>query len=322
MVDYVIFAFAKAKTQYRQTLYYMKKRLLLVLLIACFTGCDDGDIVVEELDFADQTMQACLPDILDGSASQEYVFFKTNTASSESVVLSFSTGDPILPAAQERFSVTLGGGNRFEYRRFNKAPGNHYFCTDVPPADIRVVESLNAVSGVLFITTEARNQDDNDGVPAEVEGFTADTDGDGILDYLDSDDDGDNVPTINESPGIEENGVMNGRDHDMDGVLDYLDPDDDGDGVPTIQEDLNRDLNPLNDLNIDGTPLYLSSMDQQSAVPAIDEYRLNLFITENTVNFTFENLVLDGDATETIRENYVLGDYVTGEIQIAIRPQF
>ena len=69
-----------------------------------------------------------------------------------------------------------------------------------------------------------------------------DTDGDGKPDYMDSDDDGDTLPTAQE--GADPNGDGNAndaRDTDRDGTPDYLDNDDDNDGKPTATEVANGD---------------------------------------------------------------------------------
>jgi hypothetical protein len=69
---------------------------------------------------------------------------------------------------------------------------------------------------------------DGDGVSDFLERANGDvdTDGDGVADYLDSDDDGDGVPTATEK----------NLDTDVDGAPDYLDTDDDGDGTLTKDE--------------------------------------------------------------------------------------
>ena len=53
-------------------------------------------------------------------------------------------------------------------------------------------------------------------------------------------------------------------DTDEDGIANFLDADDDGDGVPTINEDLNNDGDPTNDLNASGVPLYLDADSTES----------------------------------------------------------
>ncbi|PID39806.1 MAG: hypothetical protein CSA65_08045 [Proteobacteria bacterium] len=72
---------------------------------------------------------------------------------------------------------------------------------------------------------------DNDGIPDEVEGCDADTDLDGIPDYADSDSDNDGVPDA----------IDGVADTDGDGQPDYKDNDSDNDGVPDGDEDLNGD---------------------------------------------------------------------------------
>jgi large repetitive protein len=93
---------------------------------------------------------------------------------------------------------------------------------------------VTGVALILFLTPAAFGQGsidtDGDAVLDSVEcpgGIFVDTDGDGISDCKDIDDDGDGVPTIEEGTN---------RDTDGDGVVDHLDEDDDGDGESTLDE--------------------------------------------------------------------------------------
>lgn len=107
---------------------------------------------------------------------------------------------------------------------------------------------------------------DFDGIPTILEDLNGDgnlenddTDGDGIPNFLDNDDDGDMILTAVEyvfaSSGRNANAL---RDTDGDGVPDYLDNDDDGDGVLTINEDYNHNGDPTDDdINNNGIPDYL-----------------------------------------------------------------
>jgi hypothetical protein len=104
---------------------------------------------------------------------------------------------------------------------------------------IRIIERIciSAIS-LLFMTapalTSAQDQDDSDsdGVPDAVEIPIGDTDGDGIPNYLDPDDDNDGIPTnFEDSNG---DGDPTNDDSDSDGIPDYLDfdaVDTDGDGI-------------------------------------------------------------------------------------------
>ncbi len=79
--------------------------------------------------------------------------------------------------------------------------------------------------------------DDGDTIPTRNESQDADLDNDGIVDYLDADDDGDSRNTRDEGPVV--------QDTDADGVPDYRDTDDDGDGLLTLDELRKLKTNPL-----------------------------------------------------------------------------
>ena len=109
---------------------------------------------------------------------------------------------------------------------------------------------------------------DGDGVPDGVEvgvdvANPLDTDMDGIIDALDTDDDGDGVLTVFED--LDGDGDPSNDDTDGDGTPDYLDVDDDGDGADTSTEqaDPNGDGDPADavDTDMDGVPDYLDPAD-------------------------------------------------------------
>ena len=129
-------------------------------------------------------------------------------------------------------------------------------------------EGLYAVSEVTLEVIDCLLDDDNDGVVTAQEDIIGDgnlgnddTDNDGIPNYLDDDDDGDNVDTLAEITGI--GAGFNGTqytyiDTDVDLIENYLDNDDDGDGVLTPFEDYNNNGNPIDDdTNNNGIPDFL-----------------------------------------------------------------
>lgn len=122
-------------------------------------------------------------------------------------------------------------------------------------------------------TNPALADSDLDGVPDKLEVGAditkpVDTDGDGKIDALDTDDDGDGVPTKGEDKNADadKNPATNPTDMDSDGKPNYLDADDDGDGKLTKDEDDNTDgdgnpaTNPR-DTDGDGIPDPLDSTD-------------------------------------------------------------
>ena len=144
-----------------------------------------------------------------------------------------------------------------------------------------VIESQQAYDDFYDFALE----DDNDGIPAELEDINEngdltddDTDGDGLPNYIDVDDDGDNVLTSVEidtdNADGDDNPLTNPKDTDGDGIPNHLDIDDDGDGVNSIdEENLSQDNNPANDFTDPAIADYLNP-DVASTVPA-SAYRVH-----------------------------------------------
>ncbi|MDA8658167.1 Ig-like domain-containing protein [Flavobacteriaceae bacterium] len=110
--------------------------------------------------------------------------------------------------------------------------------------------------------------------------INSDTDGDGIINSRDPDDDGDHIYSEFEGSlveGIVEDIIADygALDTDGDGFADFLDPDDDNDGVFSLFEgtDPNGDFNPSDaiDSDGDGTPDYLDSDDDGDGIDSINE---------------------------------------------------
>jgi len=191
-----------------------------------------------------------------------------------------------------------GSTNRLTYRTYEGSPNEaDLFCNAIPPADLGVVKNEESTSGNITITTILA-EDDNDGIPAEFEDINGngdldddDTDQDGVPNYLDQDDDGDNVFTSAENPNYTiADGLINAQDSDSDGIPDYLDADDDGDGVKTRdEENLSQDNNPLNDiLDPNVGPDYLNPA-ITNTVPATD-YRTHTIYQTFVVSMLVQNL--------------------------------
>jgi hypothetical protein len=125
------------------------------------------------------------------------------------------------------------------------------------------------IKEVLLTVIDCTVDADNDTVPTALEDpnndtnlANDDTDGDGIPNYLDNDDDGDLILTNLEYvfPRANSQTTLSLGDTDNDNIPNYLDNDDDGDGVLTWREDYNADGNPANDdTNNNGIADYLES---------------------------------------------------------------
>lgn len=287
----------------------MKPLVYLLSLFVILSSCDDGDIVVNNFDFEDATLERC--------EDFEFVFFKINTDSNESIALEFSTTEDIL-TEQGQVVITLSGDDQVIYRRFNSDITSDYFCDPIPPTTPTVNEELVSTTGVITITTEGTEADE-DGIPSDVEDPTGlvDTDGDGLEDIIDADDDGDNVPTILEGVILADNGTIDttlSRDTDNDGILDYLDEDDDGDGILTRNEDADGNLNPTDDNSDPDNPGFDDYLNPNIAVEnVVDMYREhNYTLSDILITIDMELLsFLDetGEPAVTIQSSIFLGEY-------------
>lgn len=279
-------------------------------------SCDDGDVLTVELDF-DNTYMAC----------GDLVLFKTKAAPGESLTLLLdgknleellraepTTVDSIYyEVVNDNPSFEINGTtNRFNYRTYNTEPNpSALFCNEITPVNTGITNDYSSSSGLATFIIEL-TEDDNDGIPAILEDLNVngnleddDTDGDGIPNYLDADDDGDNVYTSAENPNYsEELGLSAAQDTDGDGTPDYLDDDDDGDNVPTRNEEsTSPDQNPTNDItnsaigsdylnpeiieDVPATAFRVHSINQEFAVQLIISGIILPVLTQETLDFGF-----------------------------------
>jgi hypothetical protein len=216
----------------------MRKFCALILLATLLFSCNDGEVIVTSFNFEDTDLQFC-----QGASS--LVFFKINDASNESLSLQIEADDAAF-AQSGAFQFQLNETTNFiNYRTFDNPPTASYFCNSIPPTSPIVSQDYVGTDGTAnLVVTAVFN--DNDGIEEDVES-DLDTDEDGLLDYFDFDDDGDNVPTSAELGNDPNNPI----DTDEDGIPNYLDDDDDGDGVLTRNEATEDDIDPTNNITDD-----------------------------------------------------------------------
>lgn len=276
-----------------QKKYYKIMKKIFGLIIVCILGisCNDGDIIVTSFDFDDQDLQAC-------GGPGAYVFFKINTSTQESISLKLSTTD-VLFMESGVVEYPLNETNFVNYRKFEEGISSDYFCSSIPPTSPIAIQNYLGNSGTALLTTIA-TLDDNDNVEEAID--DTDTDGDGILNYFDFDDDGDNIPTsaeLGDDP-------LNPRDSDGDRIPDYLDDDDDNDEILTRNEDLNSNLNPLDDISDpDVGPDYLNP--NQSTETTVNQYILHTYLLSSDISLLLQNLVLINAEEQLIVELIDLG---------------
>jgi len=279
----------------------MKPIFYFLILTFLLTSCNDGDILTAELDF-DDSFKIC----------GELVCYKIKTDPSESLSLQLNTtiddlietevdsSNPLLVnIINNEFSETISTSNPFNYRTYSNEVSGNIFCSAIPPSNLGVTNDYTSTVGnanfiVLLI------EDDNDGIPAEFEDINNDgdlenddTDGDGLPNYLDDDDDGDNVKTVTEMPNFTvELQLTAALDTDGDSMPDYLDTDDDNDGVPTINEEgFTANQNPADDITNNLVGPDYKNIDVTNNVPAT-AFRSHTIKQEFQVSLQLTNIDL------------------------------
>lgn len=286
------------------------KNIVCSLLIGLFLiSCDDGDIIVTSFDFEDASLENCQGDDI-------YVFFKINTLAAESISLAINTSQTLFLASGTTTYQISNSTNRVNYRKYSESITANYFCSSIPPTSPEVTVNYLSSSGTATLITTAV-LDDNDNLE-EAENQELDSDNDGLPNYYDFDDDGDNVPTAIElGPNPDEP-----QDSDGDGTPDYLDIDDDNDGVLTRNEDANMDLDPTNDVNgTQGLPDYLDdSITEETIIAMFREHRYTI---NSDVQVFITDLVLEGEGETITQESLDLGEIIDVlSDEIPVTPNF
>lgn len=285
----------------------MRKFLYIsVLAVLGLVSCDDGDVITTNL---------TLDDVTEFKSCGDLVFYKIQEVPFESLSLNLSspsnTLDTFMEGALEADNNTLivnyelsNTNNSILYRAYGESHtqelADALFCNDVPINIGIISESQNDPSQGTIKVITTFIEDDGDGIPAVLEDLNEDgnlnnddTDMDGIPNYLDDDDDGDNVPTIDEGHNYSaSNGLANAQNTDNEGDPDYLDNDDDNDGVPTRdEENESQDQDPTNDIATGQTiPDYLNTA-INSSVPAT-AYREHTVQQEFSIKVELSNFIL------------------------------
>jgi len=310
-----------------------KYHFLLIIVLYFLISCDDGDVIVSSFNFDENTsLSLCQQEDIN-------VLFFIDSETNEAISFRFPNEDfqgvfTGLDSIQT-VEISIDSNNEVVYRKLSASTnGADYFCQQIPPSSPQVTEEfVSTTGGMAVLEIRISDQDDDDSVPPEIEDrngngnlFDDDSDGDGIPDFLDTDDDNDNVLTASEElEAVDDNGNVitddNGDvvyvDTDGDGVPNYLDNDDDGDGILTRNEDLNACddpenpvLNPDNDLNADGLANYLN----ENATESRD---INV-VKRNTITRSFFTQVFFTDITfenQNTGESLSFTNFIMGRFQ-------
>ena len=287
------------------------------------TSCDDGEVIVTSFDFENDALSVC------SVGSTRVLYNVNNNDIFESISFTFNS-NAFTGTSIGEITIPLSSTNQLIYRTYNgMITGDDYFCSEVPPSSPTVNEEFVSTTGgtATFTTTIVPNTTDEDGdglTNAEENMATMqDTDGDGIPDFQDIDDDGDNILTSAELSGAVSTELL---DSDQDGIPDYLDNDDDNDGTLTRDEDESAAvsdtavLNPRDDIspNNNNVPRYLDPTVNDNFM--ITRSRLNNYNVTFRTRVIFNNLTFDGGDVQAIEGTYNLGLLSVPNVTITVTP--
>lgn len=127
----------------------MKRFLGILICVFAFSGCDDGDLIVDTIDFSDVTTSSC---------SDNNLIFKLKE--SESLILNIPeetftenptpTNDPI--------ELDVNATNQVVYNFYDGKVATGNICDLIPPATPNIKNQWEASSGIIQITTTAVKQ--------------------------------------------------------------------------------------------------------------------------------------------------------------------
>ncbi|KJD36274.1 hypothetical protein PW52_06695 [Tamlana sedimentorum] len=283
----------------------MRKLFLYILSISLFTllSCDDGDILDFEFEF-DEDFEYC-------EGVSDLVLYKSKSDPSETMSLLISRYDldDLLDVGANDTLFIEDEDASFTYRSYYDTSIDDIFCNEIPTnLNINIDETDDVLVDILTVLT-AYDDDDIDSDLEDLDGdgdlTNDDTDGDGIPNYLDADDDGDNVLTADENPDPDGDGdLSDAQDTDDDGIPDYLDDDDDDDGVLTRDEENDStDQNPTNDLTDGVIPDYLNDL-VKNTVPAT-AYRSNTYYKSYYITLDIKEIGLSILSQDTLDFGYM-----------------
>ncbi|MHC0448388.1 hypothetical protein ACWA1F_23500 [Flavobacterium sp. 3-218] len=125
----------------------MKKYAALLLFALFLNGCDDGDLTVDQIDFADvENSQACDP-------TTNTLIYKLK--SQEALLLQMPEGAIKNDQGTNIYTIDSKGSGSYRvvYRAYDGTVATPNICGAIPPTTPRVTEEWNGIDGIIEIET-------------------------------------------------------------------------------------------------------------------------------------------------------------------------
>lgn len=124
----------------------MKRFFGLLLLVLSLNSCDDGDLILETIDFDDAITQSC---------STNNVLYRLNEKEALLLEIDKTIFQNEPTSVNEPIEITIGDDNRVIYRFYNGLVASDNFCETIPPATPSVVDEWTVTGGTIQIYTTA-----------------------------------------------------------------------------------------------------------------------------------------------------------------------
>ena len=135
------------------------KRVLSLLVFSMFlNGCDDGDLIQENIDFEDVTAQKC---------TTNNIIYKLK----ESEALIFEATGVTFPTETTSQELNISSSNRVIYRFYNGTVTASTICESIPPATPIVTGQWTATGGKIVINTTAVKTTDETDNSTKITGY-------------------------------------------------------------------------------------------------------------------------------------------------------
>ena len=122
----------------------MKRVLSLLVFIIALNGCDDGNLVLETINFEDVSTQNC-------SANNVIYKIKEKEALLLEIPKTSFINDPSITGFPTE--IAISSSNRVVYRFFDGTVSTANICETIPPATPSVTDQWNATEGIIQIFT-------------------------------------------------------------------------------------------------------------------------------------------------------------------------
>jgi hypothetical protein len=140
----------------------MKRVVSLLVFALLLNGCDDGDLVLEDISFENTEVNNC---------KNNNIFYKLE----KTKVLLLEMDKTLLPSestpSDQPKTIVLSSSNRVVYRFYNGIPAVDNICETIPPLTPVATDQWNATAGNIQIITTAKKDVDLTNNSSKIVGY-------------------------------------------------------------------------------------------------------------------------------------------------------